>query len=1000
MKQTFFLLILLLCLPLGAQTSEFQRKEALMPLVERLSAFGKKIPQEKVYVHMDNTCYFQGDTIWFAAYTRQTTNDRPSQASGVLYVELLNNDGYLVERKLIEMYEGRGNGFFALNNPIQYSGFYELRAYTRWQLNWGQYYREHPYEFEDLIYISELMKGRYLDYEKLYSRVFPVYDRPKEPGDYIQDMTLRSTRRYYRKNPDSREAELTFYPEGGNLVAGFPCRVAFEATWDDGEWLEGTAPHPSSPEGEMIKTVNRGRGVFTIVPEKGMEREVVFTTEDGQTVKAKLPKPEERGVAVQVKQERDSICIETHLAGILPDSLGLTIMHEGKVSVFRLLKQKTDTHDAPLPTGQSRVMRSSDWGGLSPTAGKGLGERLVLPSSTLHCGVNQVTVFDSEGRVWADRLFFSHGKETFEPNITVKADKEQYGPQQPIVLDIESRVPKTIISLAVRDKAHQDYLFDNASILVEMLLSSEIRGFVPDPGWYFEKDDEEHRQALDLLMMTQGWRRFNWRDMAVRGEWELTQPNEICPIVIGEVYPILKAQTNMEYVISDDTAPKEGNNADDPSNPRGTNKPKETEQEKVSTLTYDEQKKRRLNKLKNEVRVHAELIQADANILTGDIRTNDSKFRVQLPRFYGKALFFLAASDTTKWKEGEEYIWIQQKYEKESAPAGFRNKIKFEVKDAEFHVCTKRFYPRFVLPYNFYQNHLAASSDPLGVEPGLLADGTRVMQEVSVRARHGGLRGFDDSQPVLVVDAYEGINTAIDLGYTDGQYEDDPIGGDKTPPQLVRLNELKSIEIGVLEAYLGDIGVKGNAGENYTPVRYGLGFTRRSLPQYRDIPLDSIYLPKYLKSATCMSGGGGEKKFDMSPGEILDYDRIGKLDRFFIYTDFSPRLYGDKRYAASDYPENIIAVYPYPDASRRAEYRDRRYLLNGFAYPAEFYSPNYSRYQLPEGQKDYRRTLYWNPNLQLDAEGRARVTLFNNSKTTQIEVEAAGQAADGTLLWK
>ena len=139
MKHLFFLLTLLFCQPLTAQRSDFMRKEALMPLVERLTAFGRTIPQEKVYVHMDNTCYFQGDTIWFAAYTRQTTDDLPSRVSGVLYVELLNQDGYLVERKLIEMKEGRGNGFFALNNQIQYSGFYELRAYTRWQLNWGAY---------------------------------------------------------------------------------------------------------------------------------------------------------------------------------------------------------------------------------------------------------------------------------------------------------------------------------------------------------------------------------------------------------------------------------------------------------------------------------------------------------------------------------------------------------------------------------------------------------------------------------------------------------------------------------------------------------------------------------------------------------------------------------------------------------------------------------------------------------------------------------------------
>ena len=274
------------------------------------------------------------------------------------------------------------------------------------------------------------------------------------------------------------------------------------------------------------------------------------------------------------------------------------------------------------------------------------------------------------------------------------------------------------------------------------------------------------------------------------------------------------------------------------------------------------------------------------------------------------------------------------------------------------------------------------------------------MQEVSVRARHGGMRRFDDSEPVLVVDAYEGINTAIDMGYTDGQYEDDPVSNGQ-PPQRARLEQLRHIEERVLEAYIGEMGVTGRHDEEYTPVRYGLGFTRRSLPQYRDIPIDSLYLPKYLKSANWMSGGKGisERKFDMSPGEMLDYDRIAKLDRFFIYTDFSPRLYGDKRLTASNYPENIIAVYPYPDASRRAEYRDRRYLLNGFAEPAEFYSPNYSRYKLPEGQKDYRRTLYWNPNLRLDSEGRARVTLFNNSRTTQIQVEAAGQGADGTLLW-
>ncbi|MBQ6085754.1 MAG: hypothetical protein IJK94_04585, partial [Bacteroidaceae bacterium] len=62
-------------------------------------------------------------------------------------------------------------------------------------------------------------------------------------------------------------------------------------------------------------------------------------------------------------------------------------------------------------------------------------------------------------------------------------------------------------------------------------------------------------------------------------------------------------------------------------------------------------------------------------------------------------------------------------------------------------------------------------------------------------------------------------------------------------------------------------------------------------------------------------------------------------------------------------------------------------------------SPDYSKQRLAEGQKDYRRTLYWNPNLELDENGEAHVTFYNNSRTTQISVEAEGQASDGTLLW-
>ena len=89
----------------------------------------------------------------------------------------------------------------------------------------------------------------------------------------------------------------------------------------------------------------------------------------------------------------------------------------------------------------------------------------------------------------------------------------------------------------------------------------------------------------------------------------------------------------------------------------------------------------------------------------------------------------------------------------------------------------------------------------------------------------------------------------------------------------------------------------------------------------------------------------------------------------------------------------------FPDNSQRVVYRDRRLILDGFAFQADFYNPDYQRNPPKEGQKDYRRTLYWNPDLKLDANGKAHVHLFNNSQNTMIAIDAQGQTAEGGLLY-
>lgn len=250
-----------------AQGPDFWQFEGLDTLYRKVKGFGVGLPQEKAYLHLDNTCYFLGDTIWYKGYVTRSDRGTLTDLSKILYVELLTPDGYSVERQQLEMEDGTAHGMFVLKDTL-YAGYYELRAYTRWMLNFGQCEYPHVRISEDLFYSKKMAKEFFRDYEKLYSRVFPVYDKPKEAGDFAKDMTLRPMRRYY-KTPKKKKpkVDLRFYPEGGNLVAGAACRVALELNGEDGQHLGGMKLTVRDKEGKVAavcRTDERGRTTFRL----------------------------------------------------------------------------------------------------------------------------------------------------------------------------------------------------------------------------------------------------------------------------------------------------------------------------------------------------------------------------------------------------------------------------------------------------------------------------------------------------------------------------------------------------------------------------------------------------------------------------------------------------------------------------------------------------------------------------------------------------------------
>ena len=108
--------------------------------------------QEKVYLHFDNNCYFLGDTIWYKAYVVLADDNSPEPLSRILYVELLNEQGYLMERQQLEINKlGQADGCFAICDTL-FAGFYEVRAYTKWMLNFGYDYTKPWYSSEHVDY--------------------------------------------------------------------------------------------------------------------------------------------------------------------------------------------------------------------------------------------------------------------------------------------------------------------------------------------------------------------------------------------------------------------------------------------------------------------------------------------------------------------------------------------------------------------------------------------------------------------------------------------------------------------------------------------------------------------------------------------------------------------------------------------------------------------------------------------------------------------------------
>ena len=478
---------------------------SVMAYIRHAMRFNIVQPQEKVYLHLDNTGYFKGETIRFKAYLTRTDTERSTDLSRVLYVELLNPGGDVVATRKLSVNNGVAWGDISIDSIMQ-TGFYELRAYTRYMMNWGS--------------------------NVCFSRVIPVFNAPSKEGDYsTPKMDMLSHRNRLPDNrsdsdlgpstfdPDAPTSEskfkrsssrnVHFYPEGGSMVADIEGRVAFTVTYDDGMPAVGAVCEVKDATGSIICSATAdtdGRGLFRLTPSAGTAYTMTARC-GGKEWREKLPQPLSDGCSLNVDMSGNDDFIDVSLRtsqGLQGRMLGYVIMHGGQILQCDTLTASEHFHMSFL---RSR----------SPA------------------GVNQLTVFDANGKICAERLFFVCPQLSLLDSVRVAAGTEMIQPCGRVELTISAE-PRSQLSFSAVDAATM-VNGRVGDIRTWLLLGSEIKGYIAHPEYYFEADDAEHRRRADLLMMVQGWRRYDWRLMTGQIVPERQQHVEDRLYLTGRLYP-------------------------------------------------------------------------------------------------------------------------------------------------------------------------------------------------------------------------------------------------------------------------------------------------------------------------------------------------------------------------------------------------------------------------------------------------------------------------------
>ena len=410
------------------------------------------LQQEKVYLSFDKPYYSVGETMWFKVFAADATTHATDTISSVLYVDFIDEtSNRLIAQHKLKIVDGTASGSY--NTEGGKSGRLLVRAYTRWMRNLANDYH--------------------------FNKVIQMYDATKAVANLA---------------PMPVVDNVQFFPEGGDLVEGLPCNVAFKATDANGKGIavKGVIADESGATIVAFSDDFNGMGRFTLKPEAGKKyTEKVETA----TKSFNLPTVLTNGLAITVDNSKPDLPIRlfvylNYAVDKMPASFTVLAHQRGKVGFANQVVVKDK---ANFKTFRGAIPRAN------------FEEE----------GIVTLTVFDDKGTPLAERLVFLENKKR-QLNVSFTTDKTTYNKREQVTVNVQTtdangKPTAANVSFGVINSDKVSTPQYSEDLRAYLLLSSDLRGTIEKPSFYFEDTTSTGRRALDNLLMTQGWRRFAWQ---------------------------------------------------------------------------------------------------------------------------------------------------------------------------------------------------------------------------------------------------------------------------------------------------------------------------------------------------------------------------------------------------------------------------------------------------------------------------------------------------------